>query len=90
MGLVDPLEKMDEKLKSENMQKKQFSERGLGWSDMSDDWLVKLMIIIVVIIIDILLPFRNFQNFQQAARGYWHPLTKILWTPLDISEPSST
>jgi len=30
MGLVDPLEKMDEKLKSENMQKKQFSERGLG------------------------------------------------------------
>jgi len=25
---------------------------GVGWSDTSDDWLVKLMIIIIVIIID--------------------------------------
>ena len=32
------------------MQKKQFSEWGVGWNDTSDDWLVKLMIIIIVII----------------------------------------
>jgi len=30
MGSADPPEKMDEKLKSENTQKEQFSERGWG------------------------------------------------------------
>jgi len=45
---------MDEKLKSENMQKEQFSEWVGG--DTSDDWLVKLMMIIIVIIIA---PFRS-------------------------------
>ena len=43
---------MDKKLKSENMQKEQFSEWGWRWSDTSDDWLVvKLMYIIIVVII---------------------------------------
>jgi len=31
MGSADPLEKMDEKLKNENMQKEQFSEWGGEW-----------------------------------------------------------
>ena len=77
--------KMDEKLKSENMQKKQYSEWGWGWSDTSDDWLVKLMIIIVVIIIDnypssrvSLFKFSKFSSSQAALI----PLTKILRTPL--------
>jgi len=54
MGSADPPGKMDEKLKSENMQKEQFSEWVGG--DTSDDWLVKLMMIIIVIIIA---PFRS-------------------------------
>jgi len=40
------------KIKQQKHAKKQFSEWGWGWTDTSDDWLVKLMIIIIVIIID--------------------------------------
>jgi len=49
------------------MQKEQFSEWGGGVrSDTSDDWLVKLMIIIIVIIIA---PLRSqiFKNFKNSA-----------------------
>jgi len=54
MGSAEPPGKMDEKLKSENMQKEQFLNGRWGWgrSDTSDDWLVKLMMIIIVIVID--------------------------------------
>jgi len=80
---------MDEKLKSENMQKGQFSEWGWGWTDTSDDWLVKLMIIIIVIIIDHYIPFFasiSLQIFKiffaSGGKEALTPLTKILRTPL--------
>ena len=50
-----------------------------GWSDTSDDWLVKLMMIIIAIIIDhypssrvSLFKFSKFSS-PQAARGHWLP-----------------
>jgi len=65
---------MDEKLKSENMQKSSFLNGRVGLSDTSDDWLVKLMIIYLFIYIyfrlyHFVVKFSKFSS-PQAARGH--------------------
>ena len=76
---------MNEKLKSENMQIRTvfWMEVEVGWSDTSDDWLVKLMIIIEQAGVEngamlatylfrytseCTIPKSNFQNFLHLRR----------------------
>jgi len=80
MGSADPAGKMDEKLKSENMQREQFSEWGVEAG-------VENGAMLTTHYSDILqnAPFRcqiskNF--FAAVGKGALIPLTKILWTPL--------
>ena len=66
------------KIKKRKHEKRQFSGLGWGWSDTSDDWLVKLMMSIVIIIDHypsswvFLFKFSKFSS-PQVARGHWPP-----------------
>jgi len=61
---------MDEKLKSENMQK-------WGWGEVTR---VLLLLLIIALLREY--PSSNFQNFLPCGTGALTPITKILRTPL--------
>ena len=77
-GQLTPLK--NRKIKRKHAKESSFLNGGWGWSDTSDDWLVKLMIYIIVIIIA---PFCRKIFFTSGGKGALTPLTKILQTPLD-------
>ena len=79
-GQLTPLEKMDEKLKSENMQKSSLlNGGGVGERRYADHIFIQIYFRMHHFVVK----FSNF-SLPQAARGGIDPLTKILRTLLQL------
>jgi len=78
MGSADPPGKIDEKLKSENMQKKQFSELG-------GEGRCRERLYADHIFIQIYFRKHHFSQIAPGSKGALTPITKILRTPLVAS-----
>jgi len=95
MGSADPPGKMDEKLKSENMQKEQFSMFVLYLESNQDRQVQRTALCSPHIDSDILqnAPFRSQMFgifFASVGKGALTPLTKILRTFLSLIKPQYT